>query len=68
MATVVLSTILTCPECGFAKAETMPTDACQFFYTCSSCGELLRPLPGDCCVFCSYADQVCPPKQTGHDC
>ncbi len=43
----------------------MPTNACQFFYTCPGCSALLRPLPGDCCVFCSYADQVCPPKQSG---
>jgi hypothetical protein len=68
MATVVLAATITCPECGFAKAETMPTDACRFFYLCSACGTLLQPLPGDCCVFCSYADQVCPPKQTGGDC
>lgn len=68
MPTVVLAATITFPECGFAKAETMPTDACRFFYMCSSCGVLLRPLPGDCCVFCSYADQVCPPKQTGTDC
>ena len=42
----------------------MPTDACQYFYACVGCGVVLKPLPGDCCVFCSYADQVCPPKQT----
>ncbi|MGE7197418.1 GDCCVxC domain-containing (seleno)protein [Brevundimonas sp.] len=23
----------------------------------------LKPLPGDCCVFCSYADVPCPPIQ-----
>ena len=68
MPTVVLAATITCPKCGFAKAETMPTDACRFFYPCLSCGALLRPLPGDCCVFCSYADQLCPPKQTGDDC
>jgi hypothetical protein len=54
---------LTCPECGFAKVEAMPTNACQHFYRCDSCNALLKPLPGDCCVFCSYADHVCPPKQ-----
>jgi len=32
----------------------MPTDACQFFYDYSGCGTLLKPKPGDCCVFCSY--------------
>jgi hypothetical protein len=40
----------------------MPTDACQHFYRCQGCGTLLKPLAGDCCVFCSYSDHVCPPK------
>jgi hypothetical protein len=53
------STII-CPECGHRQAETMPTDACQFFYDCGSCGTVLRPKPGDCCVFCSYGDTPCP--------
>jgi hypothetical protein len=56
------STII-CPSCGAAKVETMPTDACQFFYDCTACGVLLRPKPGDCCVFCSYGDVPCPPVQ-----
>jgi C4-type Zn-finger protein len=29
---VILESTLTCPECGYAKTETMPTDACQWFY------------------------------------
>ena len=41
----------------------MPTDACQFFYECKGCGSLLKPLTGDCCVFCSYGDVPCPPIQ-----
>jgi hypothetical protein len=24
---------------------------CRHFYTCKGCGEELKPLPGDCCVF-----------------
>jgi len=43
----------------------MPTDACIFFYECQGCHELLRPLPGDCCVFCSYGTVKCPPVQAG---
>jgi hypothetical protein len=23
---------ITCPKCGHREAETMPTDACQFFH------------------------------------
>jgi hypothetical protein len=55
--------VLVCPVCGFAKAEEMPTGACQFFYECTNCKTLLRPKPGDCCVFCSYGSVPCPPKQ-----
>ncbi|WP_428997407.1 GDCCVxC domain-containing (seleno)protein, partial [Pseudomonas aeruginosa] len=47
MSAIVLESVLTCPRCGFAKPETMPTDACQFYYECSNCKALLRPNPGD---------------------
>jgi hypothetical protein len=57
-----ISTI-TCPACGHQKAETMPLNACQFLYDCKGCGTLLRPKPGDCCVFCSYGSLPCPPVQ-----
>ena len=56
-------TNITCPECGLSKNEDMPADSCQFFYECTSCSAVLRPKEGDCCVFCSYADTPCPPKQ-----
>ena len=62
-ATVEPRSTLTCPQCGRRSTETMPTDACQFFYDCRHCGALLRPLAGDCCVFCSYGDIPCPPIQ-----
>ena len=42
-----LHSILTCPKCDHQETETMPTDACQFFYDCKSCGEVLRPHEGD---------------------
>jgi hypothetical protein len=58
----LLST-LTCPECGKLSKETMPTDACQYFYDCRHCGAVLKPLAGHCCVFCSYGDVPCPPIQ-----
>lgn len=54
---------ITCPNCGTVKTETMPTDACQFFYECTGCGVMLRPKAGDCCVFCSYGFVSCPPMQ-----
>ncbi|MGK9168222.1 hypothetical protein KXR53_18070 [Inquilinus limosus] len=58
-----LTSTITCPLCGHRADETMPTDACQFFYDCKGCGALLRPKPGDCCVFCSYGTTSCPPVQ-----
>ena len=62
-APVVLTSTLVCPHCRHAATETMPTDACLWFYDCLGCGRQLRPLPGDCCVFCSYGDTPCPPVQ-----
>lgn len=67
MATT-LESILTCPECGTARLETMPTNACQFFYECRQCKALLRPKPGHCCVFCSYGSVKCPPMQQQEPC
>jgi hypothetical protein len=60
---VQLQSTLTCPHCAHQALETMPADACQFFYKCTGCGELLKPLEGDCCVFCSYGYVPCPPIQ-----
>ncbi|MEK7771277.1 MAG: GDCCVxC domain-containing (seleno)protein [Pseudomonadota bacterium] len=60
---IVLKSIITCPQCGYVKEETMPTDACQWFYECTNCGMLLHPKTGDCCVFCSYGSVPCPPMQ-----
>jgi hypothetical protein len=61
---VFLESAITCPHCGTRRTEIMPTDACQYFYECAGCGMLLRPKPGDCCVFCSYGSVRCPPMQT----
>jgi hypothetical protein len=65
---VVLASVLTCPHCGHAKREDMPPDACQFFHECESCKMLLRPKPGDCCVFCSFGSVKCPPIQAQRQC
>lgn len=66
MSAIVLESVLTCPHCGFAKQETMPTDACQFLYECAACKTLLRPNAGECCVFCSHGSVKCPPVQQRH--
>ena len=60
---IQLKSIITCPKCGLKEEETMPTDACQFFYQCKNCNEVIRPIGEDCCVFCSYGTVPCPPIQ-----
>ncbi|WP_084013792.1 GDCCVxC domain-containing (seleno)protein [Leisingera methylohalidivorans] len=64
----VLISVLSCPACGHETAEEMPQDSCQWFHECPACRALLRPKPGDCCVFCSYGSVPCPPVQTGGTC
>ncbi|RZO93710.1 MAG: hypothetical protein EVA59_05115 [Limnobacter sp.] len=68
MTDVVLESILICPSCGANTSCIMPTDACQFFFQCGHCNILLKPKPGDCCVFCSYGSVKCPPIQQGNSC
>lgn len=62
---IITRSTLTCPHCGHSQTEQMPTDACQWFYECTACHTLLRPKPGDCCVYCSYGSVPCPPIQLG---
>jgi hypothetical protein len=64
----VLQSVITCPECGARCAEEMPVDACIYFYECTGCHALLRPKPGDCCVFCSFGTVKCPPVQAAGGC
>ncbi|MDN3412288.1 GDCCVxC domain-containing (seleno)protein [Pseudoalteromonas sp. APC 3356] len=68
MQGIELESKITCPECGFSKVEIMPTNACQWYYECESCKKLLKPLKGDCCVYCSYGTVKCPPIQEGNSC
>lgn len=65
---MLLVSVLTCPECGASTEEEMPVDACRYFHDCRACGAVLRPKPGDCCVFCSYGTVPCPPVQAGGGC
>ena len=64
----IRESVLTCPICGVAASEVMPTDACRYFFECADCHALLRPRPGDCCVFCSYGSVKCPPVQLDSGC
>ncbi|MBY0422146.1 MAG: GDCCVxC domain-containing (seleno)protein [Parvularculaceae bacterium] len=67
-AAINLRSRIVCPHCGNATVESMPEDACQYFYDCTNCGVVMKPLPGDCCVFCSYGDVKCPPVQADKAC
>lgn len=66
--TIILKSVITCPVCGHKKKETMPADACQYFYECEECKTVLKPLAGDCCVFCSYGTNRCPPVLANTSC
>jgi hypothetical protein len=65
MVELQLQSTITCPHCGHQTTETMPTNACVALYDYKRCGERLKPLPGSCCVFCSYGSVPCPPIQQG---
>ncbi len=66
--TVELKSTISCPNCGHRKIEIMPTDSCVYFYECENCKTRLKPLQGDCCVYCSYGTVKCPPVQAGTSC
>ena len=65
---VQLKSEITCPNCGYKKVEEMPTNACQFFYECEQCITVLKPIEGDCCIYCSYGTVPCPPIQGSKEC
>ncbi|MEX2088856.1 MAG: GDCCVxC domain-containing (seleno)protein [Bacteroidota bacterium] len=60
----VLESEITCPFCTYRKTELIPVDACVHFYECQHCHTMLKPAPGDCCVFCSYGTTKCPTSTT----
>jgi len=68
MKNIIYESTIKCPNCGFEKELRMSEDACMHFYECENCKQLLKPLDGDCCVFCSYGTVVCPPKQKENKC
>jgi len=68
MKIILIKSSITCPECGFSREETMPEDACVFFYECEQCKTELKPKKGDCCVYCSYGTVKCPSIQAGGKC
>ncbi|MCB0790452.1 MAG: hypothetical protein H6595_13885 [Flavobacteriales bacterium] len=55
--------VLRCPQCGKRSRDQMPANASVYFYRCTRCNALFKPLQGDCCVYCSYGDVPCPDRQ-----
>ncbi|TMI93705.1 MAG: hypothetical protein E6H06_11155 [Bacteroidetes bacterium] len=66
--TIITKSVITCPVCGHKKEETMPIDSCQYFYECEACKTIIKPIAGNCCVFCSYGTVKCPPMQMDECC
>jgi hypothetical protein len=67
MSQIILESTLRCPQCGYSQTETMPTNACVWYWECPGCHVLIQPRRGDCCVFCSYGNMPCPPLQASAD-
>ncbi len=63
MTEITTTAKITCPECGHIEEVEMPLDFCQIRWECPSCLVTVKPKKGFCCVFCSYADTLCPLKQ-----
>ena len=59
MSNIILESVFSCPKCHFDKKEVMPLDACQYYYECTACHTLIKPLKGDCCVYCSFGTVKC---------
>lgn len=63
MPSLVYESVITCPHCRFASAESMSAVRTVFSYRCRDCGAILYAQGDDCCVFCSYGSVPCPPVQ-----
>ena len=63
MKRIVLESKITCPECNYKQAETMPIESCLWFYDCKGCKKALNPINNDYCVYCSYYTVPYPPIQ-----
>jgi hypothetical protein len=50
---------ITCLFCQHKETESIPAEACLFFYECQGCHKVVRPNPTDCCVFCSFGRAPC---------
>ena len=68
MTKINYTSVITCPNCNSKEELKMPNNACLYFYNCNNCDSIIKSLNGDCCVFCSYGNVCCPPKQKSEKC
>ncbi len=47
---------LVCPQCSTRIATSIDTSACILSHTCPGCGVVIRPRPGEGCIFSSYGN------------
>ena len=52
-----------CPNCARHSRDQMPRRSSVVRYHCLYCNTIFEPLPGSCCVYCSYGDVPCPNAQ-----
>jgi hypothetical protein len=58
-----MEAIIDCPNCHQGTTATIPEVACLYFFKCPRCNVTMKPLAGDCCVFCSYSSVDCPSRE-----
>mgnify|MGYP001810438122 CR=1 FL=1 len=49
-----LTVELVCPQCSTRIATSIEPSACILSHTCPGCGIVIRPRPGEGCIFSSY--------------
>jgi hypothetical protein len=60
---VILFSTVHCPLCGHKEKIMMPRYASKSYYQCQRCKIVFEAKGDRCCIFCSYGDVQCPPRQ-----
>ena len=67
MNTVKLQSIITCPNCGHRKEETMPTDSCQYFYECEKMQDRFKTKTGRLLCVLQLRNSALSPSSAGQE-
>jgi hypothetical protein len=65
---VIQEARVTCPHCKKAFIDEMPLNYCARELKCPACSAAIKAKEGECCVFCSHSNVICPPEQEKRDC